>query len=40
MSLSEVANPKAAAKLIQDFRKRYATEERGQIHLGISAVPC
>ncbi|WP_426788135.1 hypothetical protein [Xanthomonas campestris] len=26
MSLSEVANPKAAAKLIQDFRKRYATK--------------
>lgn len=26
MSLSEVANPKAAAKLIQDFRKRYAAK--------------
>lgn len=26
MSLSEVANPKAAAKLIQEFRKRYTTK--------------
>jgi len=29
MSLSEVANPKAAAQLIQEFRKRYSESVHG-----------